>query len=157
MFTSSPHLFYFYIFLKIFSCKGLLDRYSLIHNLEFPLSKPEKLGPLDCGKVNFLIMRNIMGHLTVIKTEAARFCKKVWPLVCIYMVAWIWETHPAWYRKAVITGREMGASRNLRHWIIESDDCLQPIKMLILGTELSSVLTKWVLFCIVHCISNDGL
>ena len=81
----SPH----HIFLKVFSCRGLLDRYSVIHNLEFPLSKPGKLGPPDCGKLYILTMRNNVAHLTVIKTEAARFCKKVSSLVCINLVTWI--------------------------------------------------------------------
>ena len=37
---------------------------------------------------------------------------------------------------------EMGAGRSLSHWISESAVNLQPIKMLVLSTELFSVLTQ---------------
>ena len=48
----------------------------------------------------------------------------------------------------------MGAGRSLSHWIIESAVDLQPIKMLIISTELFS---KWVVFCIVHCIMQSAM
>ena len=71
---------------------------------------------------------------------------------------WIWERYHAWYQRAVNTGREMGAGRSLNHWIIESADYLQPIKMLIISTEFFSVLTQsgWV-FCIVHCMMQSAM
>ena len=73
---SFDYLFHFHIFLKAFTLQGpLLDRSSLIHNLEFPLSKPKKLGALDCDKVYSLTMRCNVAHLPIIKTEVARFCK----------------------------------------------------------------------------------
>ena len=51
--------------------------------------------------------------------------------------------------------REMRAGRNLSHWIIESADYLQPIKILILSPELFSVLRTWMVFCIIFelCIA----
>ena len=70
---------------------------------------------------------------------------------------WIWETCLAWYQQAVITGIEIGAGRNLSHWIINSADYLQPIKMLILSFELFSVLTQWVVFYIVHYIMQSAM
>ena len=63
---------------------------------------------------------------------------------------WIWETSMAWYQQVVITGREMGAGKNLNHWIIKSVDYLHPTKMLILSTDFFSVLTQSVVFYIVH-------
>ena len=52
----------------------------------------------------------------------------------------------------------MGAVRSLSHWIIESAVYLQPIKRLIISTELFSVLTqKWVVFCIVHCMMQSAM
>ena len=51
----------------------MLGRFSLIHRLEFPLSKPKELGTLGCCEIYYLTMRNNVSHLTVIKTEAARF------------------------------------------------------------------------------------
>ena len=63
---------------------------------------------------------------------------------------WIWETSMAWYQPVVITGREMGAGKNLNHWIIKSVDYLHPTKMLILSTDFFSVLTQSVVFYIVH-------
>ena len=58
-----------------------------IHNLEFPLSKQKKMGTLDCDKVYFLTKHNYVNHLTVIKTEATRFCKKVGQPGCIVPIA----------------------------------------------------------------------
>ena len=58
-------------------------------------------------------------------------CQNHW-----HVLTWIWETCLARYQLAVITVREMRAGRNLSHWINESADYLQPIKMLILSTEL---------------------
>ena len=60
-------------------------------------------------------------------------------------------------RSSLATGREMGAGRNLSHRIIKSADYLQPIKMLILSTELFLVLTQWVVFCIVHYIMQSAM
>ena len=71
-----------------------------------------------------------------------------------HVFTWISETHLAWYQQAVITGREMGAGRSLSHWIIESAVYLQPIKRLIISTELFSVLTQsgWSFaLCIAWC------
>ena len=71
-----------------------------------------------------------------------------------HVLTWIWETHLTWYQQADVTGRGMGAGRSLSHWIIESADYLQPIKMLILSTELFSVLTQsgWSFsLCIAWC------
>ena len=45
-------------------------------------------------------------------------------------------------QQAVIAGREMGAGRSLSHWIIKTAVNHQPIKMLIISTELFSVLTE---------------
>ena len=62
-----------------------------------------------------------------------------------HVLTWLRETHVAWYQKAAITGREVGAAagRNLCHWIIEYADCLQPIKVLILSTELFCLHSEW--------------
>ena len=64
----------------VFSCylylRGLLDRSYLISKLVPPLSKPNKFGTLDCGKVYSLAMNNDVAHLAVVKTAYARFCKK---------------------------------------------------------------------------------
>ena len=49
----------------------------MIDNFELPLAKPEKQGTLDSGKVYFLTIRNDVAHLTVIKTEAALFAKRL--------------------------------------------------------------------------------
>ena len=71
-----------------------------------------------------------------------------------HVFTWIWETYLAWYQQVVFTGREMGAGRSLSHWIIESAVYLQPIKMLILSTELFSVLTQsgwYFALCIAWC------
>ena len=43
-----------------------------------------------------------------------------------------------------------GSRQKLGHWIIKSADYLQPIKMVILSTELLPMLTQWVVFYIVH-------
>ena len=54
----------------------------------------------------------------------------------------------------------MGAGRSLSHWIIESAVYLQPIKMLIVSTELFQCLHKvgGLLHCALHdTVSNDGL
>ena len=58
-------------------------------------------------------------------------------------------------RLSLATGREM--AENLSRWIIKSADYLQPIKMLILSTELFSVLTQWVVFYIVHYIMQSAM
>ena len=78
VFSLDSHLshFFFSFFLKFFLCMGLLGRFTLIHRLEFPLSKPKKLGTFGCGKMYYLTMRNDVAHLTVIKTEAACCCKE---------------------------------------------------------------------------------
>ena len=61
---SFDYLFHFHIFLKAFTLQGpLLDRSSLIHNLEFPLSKPKS-----------------WEHLTVIKCILLQ-CAAMW-LTC---------------------------------------------------------------------------
>ena len=49
----------------------LLDRSSLILNLESPLSTLKKIKTLDRGKLYFLTMPNDVAHLIVIKTETA--------------------------------------------------------------------------------------
>ena len=92
-----------------------------------------------------------------------------WKLYMLHwhVFTWIWETCHAWYQQVVITGREMKASRSLSHWIIESADYVLLIKLLILSTELFSVLTQsgwyfslciawrsqqWWLYISVQCI-----
>ena len=83
-FSLNSHFSRFLIFFKIFPLRSLLDRSSLIHNLELPLSKPKDCQTLDFGKVYFLTMRNVVADLTVINTEAARFF--VCLCVCMYVV-----------------------------------------------------------------------
>ena len=76
-FTSFLHIF----FSKFFPCRGLPDRSSPIHNLEYSVSKPKQLGTVDCGKAYYFTFSNYAGNLTVIKTEAKRwvFAKKGLP------------------------------------------------------------------------------
>ena len=45
----------------------------------------------------------------------------------------------------------------MNHWSIVSADYLQPIKMLIISTELFSVLTEWAWLCIMHCIMQSAM
>ena len=51
------------------------------------------MGTLDCDKVYFLTKHNYVNHLTVIKTEATRFCKKVGQPGCIVPIALV-STEP---------------------------------------------------------------
>ena len=54
---------HFHMFFKVFPCRELLDRISLIHKyLEFPLSKQKIVGIIDCGKLFFLTMQNYVAH-----------------------------------------------------------------------------------------------
>ena len=74
-----------------------------------------------------------------------------------HVFTWIWETCLAWYRQVVITGREMGADRNLKNLIIKSVDYLNSTKMLILSTELFSVRTQSVVFLTLCITFHIGL
>ena len=71
-----------------------------------------------------------------------------------HVFTWIWETHLAWYQQVVITGRMRWTGRSLSNWSIVSADYLQPIRRLIISTELFSVLTQsgWFFaLCIAWC------
>ena len=92
-------------------------------------------------------------------------CNCLNPL-CLYpnhwhVFTWIWEMYLAWYQQAIITGREMGADRSLSYWIIELAVYLQPIKMLILSTELFSLshrptlITKSFMFWKIWNLSHE--
>ena len=72
---------------------------------------------------------------------------------------WIWETSMAWYQPVVITGREMGAGKNLNHWIIKSVDYLHPTKMLILITDFffSAYTVGGFLHCSLHGTVTEAL
>ena len=73
------HIFPSFIFYsKYFPCRELLDHSSPIHNLESLLSTLKKLQTFNCDNVYFSYnSRNDVTQLTVIKTEAARFCKRL--------------------------------------------------------------------------------
>ena len=71
--TSFPFSYFSHIYLPAGGCSTS----SLIHILECPVSKPEKLETLDCAKAFFLTTHNNVTHLTVIKMEAVPFWKKV--------------------------------------------------------------------------------
>ena len=62
-------------------------------------------------------------------------------VACIYMQMrnasyLIYQVRHVLYRQAVITGKEMGAGRNLSHWIIKSADYPNPKHWLFSITEL---------------------
>ena len=90
--------------------------------------------------------------IALLRRTRPQRCRSHW-----HVFTWIWETNFAWYQQAVITGREMGAVRNQSHWIIESADYLQSIKMLTLSTESFSVLSMWVVLWFVHCILQSAI
>ena len=55
-------VFFCYLCLIQLDSYHSLDCFSVVHNLEFPLSKPKKVGTLDCGKLCFLTMQNYVAH-----------------------------------------------------------------------------------------------
>ena len=60
----------------------------------------------------------------------------------------IFPDHSKW---SSMGEREMNR-QSLNHWSIVSADYFQPIKRLIMSTELFSVLTEWASLFITHCI-----
>ena len=71
------------MFFKVFPCRELLDRISLIHKyLEFPLSKQKIVGTIDCGKLCFLTMQNYVAH----QNWSGSFLQKGWAPVTYSIV-----------------------------------------------------------------------